>query len=266
MKKSLKKSLGQHFLIAPNTIKKTVGAAHVTKDDVVLEIGPGGGALTRELLLHAKKIIAIEKDGALIEKLQQTFKKEIEEGTLELIHNDILECDFTTLGLVDGAYKVVANIPYYITGILIRTLLTNTIQPNTVVLIVQKEIAERIARDYKESILSLSVKAYGTPKYISTIKPGAFRPPPKVDSAILLIENISRDFFSTNGGDISEKDFFTTIKAGFSSKRKQVLNNLENIADKEALTQIFKKLDIDVKIRAEDMTLEEWKMLIQSLK
>ena len=256
-----KKSLGQHFLIAPQTIEKTVNAAHVTKEDVVLEIGPGDGALTRELLLHAKKVIAIEKDGELIEKLTQTFKEKIEEGVFELIHDDILEIDFDTLRLADKKYKVVANIPYYITGILIRTLLTNEIQPNTVVLIVQKEIAERIARDSKESILSLSVKAYGEPKYIGTIKPGAFRPSPKVDSAILLIENISRDFFI----NINEETFFKAIKSGFSSKRKQVLNNLERIEDKESLIQIFEKLNINLKIRAEDIPLETWREIVRRL-
>ncbi|MFC1731430.1 16S rRNA (adenine(1518)-N(6)/adenine(1519)-N(6))-dimethyltransferase RsmA [candidate division KSB1 bacterium] len=256
-----KKSLGQHFLIAPNTIEKTVDAAQVTKEDVVLEIGPGDGALTRELLPRAKKVIAIEKDGELVEKLTQTFEKEIKEGILELIHADVLKCDFGALGLTNKKYKAVANIPYYITGILIRTLLTNKIKPNTVVLIVQKEIAERIARDKKESILSLSVKAYGTPKYIGTIKPGAFRPSPKVDSAILLIEHISRDFFA----NISEETFFKAIKAGFSSKRKQVLNNLEKIEDKESLIQIFKELNIDLKIRAEDIPLEVWREIVSKL-
>lgn len=250
----LKKSLGQHFLIAPQKIKKTVGAACISKEDIVLEVGPGDGALTRELLLYAKKVIAVEKDGELIEKLTHIFKKEIENKTLELIHDDILTCDFNTLGLSDKKYKVVANIPYYITGILIRTLLTNKIQPNTVVLIVQKEIAERIARDEKESLLSLSVKAYGDPKYIGTIKSGAFRPSPKVDSAILLIEHISRDFFT----NIKEESFFKLLKAGFSSKRKQVINNLEKVKNRATLLQIFKGLNVNPMIRAEDISLEVW--------
>lgn len=252
-----KKSLGQYFLIAPQIIKKTIDAAHITNKDTVLEIGPGNGALTRELLIRAKKVIAVEKDMELIEKLKQTFKEEILKKTLELVHGDILLCDFNKLGLTDKSYKVVANIPYYITGILIRTLLTNKIQPNTIVLIVQKEIAERIARDAKESLLSLSVKAYGSPQYIGTIKSGAFRPSPKVDSAILLIKNVSRDFFT----DIPEESFFKLLKAGFSSKRKQVLNNLEKIKDKEIIIQIFKKLNINLKIRAEDIPLEAWKKI-----
>ena len=260
-KKRLKKSLGQHFLIATNTIKKTVHSANVTKEDIVLEIGPGDGALTRELLLYAKKVIAVEKDEILVEKLKEIFKEEISEGALELIHGDILESNLGALGLENLNYKVVANIPYYITGILIRTLLTNAIQPRTVVLIVQKEIACRIARDKKESLLSLSVKAYGTPRYISTIKPGAFKPPPKIDSAILLIEHISRDFFDT----VDEIVFFKAIKAGFSNKRKQVLNNLEKIGDRETFVQIFKKLDLDMKIRAEDIELETWKKMASLL-
>ena len=250
-----KKSLGQHFLIASQIIKKIVDVASVTKKDIVLEIGPGNGALTKELLDSVKKVIAVEKDGELIKKLKQTFEKEIKEKTLELIHDDILLCDFSKLGLSDKSYKVVANIPYYITGILIRTLLTGKIQPNTIVLIVQKEIAERIARDTKESLLSLSVKAYGSPKYVKTVKSGAFSPSPKVDSAILLIKNISRDFFN----DISEESFFRLIKTGFSSKRKQVLNNLGKIKNKDSLIQIFEKLGINPKIRAEDIPLNVWK-------
>ncbi|MEX0652166.1 MAG: 16S rRNA (adenine(1518)-N(6)/adenine(1519)-N(6))-dimethyltransferase RsmA [Candidatus Paceibacterota bacterium] len=255
-----KKSLGQHFLIAPLIITKTVSAGTVTHDDVVLEIGPGNGALTKELLLTAKKVVAVEKDRALVEKLEVVFKKEIENGSLELIHDDILLCDFETLQL-PASYKVVANIPYYITGILIRTLLTNKIKPKTIVLIVQKEIAERIARDKKESLLSLSVKAYGTPRYIGTIKAGAFNPPPKVDSAILLIENISLGFFDT----ISEESFFTAIKAGFSSKRKQVINNLEKIENREKIVRVFEKLSLNQKIRAEDITLGVWKDILTTL-
>ncbi len=256
-----KKSLGQHFLIAPQIITKTVNSAQISKDDTVLEIGPGNGALTRELLLHAGKIIAVEKDGELVEKLHKVFEKEIKDGILEVVHDDILKCNFGTLGLIDGQYKVVANIPYYITGILIRTMLTSAVQPNTVVLIVQKEIAERIAREKKESLLSLSVKAYGTPKYIGTIKRGAFNPAPKVDSAILLIEDISRDFFT----DISEESFFKALKAGFSSKRKQVRNNLEKVADKEVIVKVFDELNLDPKIRAEDISLEVWRGVVDKL-
>ncbi len=260
-----KKSLGQHFLIAPQIIKKTVDAANVSKKDTVLEIGPGNGALTRELLLQAGKVIAVEKDGELVEKLKEIFKKEIHDGLLEVIHDDILECDLSTLSLIDGEYKVVANIPYYITGILIRTLLTNEIQARTIVLIVQKEIAERIAREKKESLLSLSVKVYGTPRYIGTIKRGAFNPAPKVDSAILLIEDVSRDLFGNSSLDINEESFFKTLKAGFSSKRKQVRNNLEKVADKEVIIKVFDELNLDPKIRAEDMSLEIWREVVGRL-
>lgn len=256
-----KKSLGQNFLIAPQSIQTTVNAGQISPDDSILEIGPGTGALTKELLLQAKKVIAVEKDASLVAELQETFAQEIADGRLVLVEGDILEIDFTSLGLEDHAYKVVANIPYYITGILIRTLLTNTIQPSLVILIVQKEIAERIAREKKESILSLSVKAYGTPRYVGTIKAGAFRPIPKVDSAILAIENISRDFFT----DVNEGRFFEILKAGFSSKRKYLLNNLQKVADRKELLRIYSELHIDEKVRAEDMSLGTWRELTEKI-
>jgi 16S rRNA (adenine1518-N6/adenine1519-N6)-dimethyltransferase len=253
-----KKNLGQHFLISPQAIKKTVESANLTRKDIVLEIGPGTGSLTKELILKAKKVIAVEKDLELVQSLNQTFKKEIKNKKLEIIHDDILKCDLKSFGLKDGKYKVVANIPYYITSILMRTLLSNKIQPNTLVLIVQKEIAERIARDSKESILSLSVKAYGSPKYIGTIKSGAFRPSPKVDSAILLVEDISRDFFYK----IKEEVFFKLVKTGFSSKRKFLLNNISAIADKNSIAKEFKKIGIKENVRAEDLPLNIWREIV----
>lgn len=256
-----KKSLGQNFLIAPQSIMKTVEAAEVSPKDTVLEIGPGKGALTRELVKRAKCVIAVEKDLELVEKLSKTFAQEIADGRLVLVHDDILTCDLKALDLLDHEFKVVANIPYYITGILLRTLLTNKIQPSSVVLVVQKEIAERIARSKKESILSLSIKAYGTPRYISTIKAGAFRPVPKVDSAILAIEHISRDFFART----SEERFFEILRAGFASKRKYLLNNLQKIADKEALVRTFGEVGLDEKVRAEDVPLEVWQKIAEKL-
>lgn len=260
MEHRAKKSLGQHFLIAPNSIKSTVEAAALSPKDTVLEVGPGHGALTKELLAQGAKVVAVEKDDRLIAELEETFAAEVREERFSLVHGDILEEDLSTLDIPEG-YKVVANIPYYITGILIRTLLTAHKQPSHVVLIVQKEIAERIARDEKESILSLSVKAYGTPRYVGTIKRGAFKPQPNVDSAILCIEAISRDFFT----NISEERFFEVVKAGFASKRKYLLNNLEAIAPKEELRGAFQAAGLDEKVRAEDVPLLQWRELASAL-
>ncbi len=254
-----KKSLGQNFLVAPQTITKVVHEAHLSSNDTVIEIGPGHGALTKEILNSGARVIAIEKDRDLYQELTETFQDYIKEDTLTLIEGDVLEIDFETLGVSE--YKVVANIPYYITGILIRKLLTQKNQPHHVVLIVQKEIAERIAREKKESLLSLSVKAYGTPRYAGTIRRGAFTPQPKVDSAILVIEDISRNFFS----EIDEVFFFRLLKSGFSQKRKQVLNNLESIKGREGMEKAFIDVGINTKARAEDISLNEWRLLARLL-
>ncbi|MBI2618041.1 ribosomal RNA small subunit methyltransferase A [Candidatus Kaiserbacteria bacterium] len=259
--RKLKKSLGQYFLIAPHIAEKTADAAEVSSDDIVLEVGPGGGALTRVLLSRAREVVAVEKDFSLIQELKETFAEDVRTGKLTLIHKDILKLDLTTIELSDRRYKVVANIPYYITGALIRMLLTASVQPSVIVLVVQKEIAERVAKSTKESLLSLSVKAYGAPRYVSTIKRGAFQPPPKVDSAILAIENISRGFFT----DVPEDFFFKVLKTGFGSKRKYLMNNLEKIADKKTLRNAFQKIGLQEGVRAEDVPLKEWGKLCHFL-
>ncbi len=258
-----KKSLGQNFLKSKEALRLIQDAAKLTGSDVVLEIGPGKGALTEVLLAQAGKVIAVEKDEELIPILQEKFKVEIEQKKLELISGDILEIDLDSLlSQYSYTYKLAANIPYYITGVLLRKFLTEMHQPSRMVLLVQKEVAERIvARDEKESILSLSVKAYGKPKYIKTVKAKYFSPEPNVDSAILLIENISKDFFT----DISEEKFFTLIKEGFAHKRKMLMGNIKELFPNQNLLELFEKLNISPKARAEDVPLEKWKELTRVL-
>jgi 16S rRNA (adenine1518-N6/adenine1519-N6)-dimethyltransferase len=171
-----------------------------------------------------------------------------------LINGDILDSKFE---IPDSPYKLVANIPYYITGQIIRKFLTTQNQPQKMALLVQKEVAERIiARDKKESLLSISVKAYGTPFFIKTVKAGAFTPVPKVDSAILLVDGISRDFFK----GISEERFFEILHAGFAHKRKQLSGNLKAVFG-DSLQKKLADCDISPKARAEDLSLSEWKSL-----
>ena len=216
-----KKSLGQNFLNSPKIIKDIVLAGNVNKDDVVIEIGPGDGILTSELLSTSAHVISVEKDDRLIPLLHQKFRKEISVRQLELIHADILDLGLPYI--TSGKYKVVANIPYYITGQIIRMFLESDKQPQSMTILVQKEVAERIvAKDSKESLLSLSVKIYGDPKYVMTVGRGLFTPSPNVDSAVLTIENISKDRFS----GVGDKLFFDVIHAGFAHKRKQLLPNL----------------------------------------
>jgi len=215
--------LGQHFLTRPEIAGWVADAAHLTHEDTVLEIGPGHGILTRELLTRAGKVIAVEKDPALVAELRMLFSDEIANGTLTLIEEDVRDFDPSTL---TTPYTLAANIPYYITGRIIRQFLTARHQPTRIVLLMQKEVAERIvARDQKESLLSLSVKAYGTPELVRTVKAGAFSPPPKVDSAILAIHEIQRNLFTSSA---HERLFFTTIRAAFQNKRKTIGASLKN--------------------------------------
>lgn len=254
-----KRSLGQNFLTSGAAIKAIVDAAGVSETDTVLEIGPGKGALTKEILARGARVIAIEKDDDLYKALQQTFAAELIEGKLGLVHGDALEQDVAAFGVSSGGYKIVANIPFNITGALTRYYLSNTVQPQTMALIVQKEVAERIAsRDGKESILSMSVQAYGTPRYIKTIKAGSFTPKPKVDSAIILIEDISRTRFKSNE---QEDYFFQLVKAGFAQKRKKLSGNLKTILPQAKIAPAFDQCNLDSDIRAEKVTIDKWMCL-----
>jgi 16S rRNA (adenine1518-N6/adenine1519-N6)-dimethyltransferase len=250
--------LGQHFLNAQWVARDLVKSVHIN-DEPVIEVGPGRGALTKELLAQGARVIAIEKDTELVPVLQETFKDEMQKKQLTVIEGDIRDVTPDSLGI--EKYVVAANIPYYITGEIIRHFLTAPKQPRAMSLLIQKEVAERIvARDGKESILSLSVKAFGKPSIVAKVPAGCFNPPPRVDSAILLVEDISRDFFDT----IKEEDFFKVIKAGFASKRKMLAGNLKGLFGDSAA--VLKECGIDVKIRAEDVKLDQWKLLVSKLR
>jgi len=238
-----KKSLGQNWLVNEKIVEEIVMAAKIKRGEVVLEAGPGGGVLTSALLTTGAKVIAIEKDNRLQDILQTKFKTEIESGQLKLIHGDVLKFDPI---LINKSYKIVANLPYYLTGEFIRQFLTARAKPSAMTLMLQKEVAERIiARDGKESVLSISVKAYGEPRLVKTVKRGNFRPVPKVDSGVVTIEQISANNFK----HCDEKKFFQILKAGFGSKRKKLKNNLK--LEGETLSAYGDK-------RAEDLQLTDW--------
>lgn len=243
-----KKSLGQNFLMHARIAERIVLVSGVDKNAVVLEIGPGTGMLTRALLARAGKVIAIEADGELFEKLKVDFANEIAENRLELIHGDIRNYPLNTAIAENRDYAVVANIPYYLTGEIFRMFLEAENQPVSMTLLVQKEVADRIiARDGKESILSLSVKVFGTPKREFLVPRGAFKPAPKVDSAVLTIRDISRKNFKTRA---EEELFFKLIHAGFAHKRKFVRNNLVEVGLPHG--------NIPEKARAEDIPFSIW--------
>lgn len=253
--------LGQHFLKGTWAARALVSAASIAPKDMVLEIGPGKGALTKELLKTGGKMIAVEKDGALVEELRETFSSEVQSGALTLIPADIRDFEPEEYGLEDGEYVLAANIPYYITGEILRTFLSANIKPHTIALLVQKEVAKRIVSE-EGSILSLSVKAYGRPRIAAKVPRGNFSPPPRVDSAILVIENISRAFFS----GMKEENFFKIVRAGFSSKRKLLTGNLVSHGyERSAVLEAFVHCGIPEKARAENVSLEKWKCLTLKL-
>lgn len=257
--------MGQNFLKSKPALNMMCEAGKVNNKDTVLEIGPGKGALTEKLLEKAGKVIAIEKDRELFEFLKEKFSDELINKKLLLINDDVLNFNPIAYNLKPTTYKIIANIPYNITGAIFKKFLSGDIQPERMVLLVQKEVAERVvARDEKESILSLSVKAYGVPKYIMKVHKRFFSPVPKVDSAILEITLISKDNFKTK---IEEKEFFDLIKTGFAHKRKVLRRNMEvglpyNI---EQIDEIFEKLGINPKARAEDIKLEKWLLISRHL-
>ncbi len=244
-----KKSLGQNFLTSGKAIFEIVRGGEINKGENILEIGPGKGALTEKILEAGGKVLAIEADKELIPLLENKFKKEIENENLKIIKGDILNINIEKYYKKEDSYKIIANIPYYITGAIIEKFLSVAKKPIKMVLLVQKEVAERIvARDKKESILSLAIKLYGNPKIIYKVGAGSFYPKPKVDSAVLSI-SINKPNLSSQ----KEKEYFNIIKSAFSHKRKVMLNNLKEKYKDKNLESIFTKLNIDKKARAEDL-------------
>jgi 16S rRNA (adenine1518-N6/adenine1519-N6)-dimethyltransferase len=254
-----KKSLGQNFLKSILAINKIIEAGELTDSDVVLEIGPGKGILTTKLLENAGQVIAVEKDRNLIELLKEKFKKEIVEGKLILIEDDILKFNIYEViknNFKNFNYKIIANIPYNITGAILKKFLTDKNQPLLMVLMVQNEVAKRIvARDGKESILSVSIKAYGEPKIVMKVPSRYFSPAPKVDSAVISIKNISRNIFKKE--NLDENIFWEIIHAGFSHKRKKLISNLKILPkfDHDNSKKYEEKLGNK---RAEELSLLDW--------
>lgn len=257
-----KKSLGQNFLTSTAAVAHMLEAADIQKGEQVLEIGPGKGVLTKRLVEEGARVTAIEKDRRLISYLRELFKESIQKGNIRLVEGDALEHDLRQLYKKSGEYKLVANIPYYITGQLLRKFLSTPVRPARMVLLVQREVANRIlAKDGKESLLSLSVKAYGSPRIISVVKAGSFFPVPSVDSAILMIGSISAGLFS----QVPEDDYFRMLHAAFAQKRKMLRKNLEALYDGTSIERAFVQCNLPPTIRAEDVPAEKWVTLCKEL-
>ncbi|MBP9836339.1 MAG: ribosomal RNA small subunit methyltransferase A [Candidatus Pacebacteria bacterium] len=256
-----KRSLGQNFLTSTVVPNWMCEAGEVKNGDIILEIGPGTGMLTKVLLERGAIITAVEADERAITTLNEMFQKELKSGQLTIHHGDAREITPEILGLQDCGFKVVANIPYYLSGFLLRTLLESPIQPSNLTFLIQKELAERIARDEKESILSLSVKVFGNPMYKKNVARGHFYPKPKVDSAILSIYHINQNNFT----HFKKELFFKILHLGLGNKRKQLLSNLSKEYPRTVLEQTFSELSIPLNIRGEDLKLETWLKLCEKL-
>lgn len=253
-----KKSLGQHWLKDSQALEAIAEAAEIKKTDTVLEIGPGQGSLTALLVRKAQKVIAVELDSNLAKNLSQhtsIISKEAPwKGELEVVEEDILKFDLAQLPAV---YKVVANIPYYLTSNLLRVLSESTNPPRMMVLLVQKEVAERIcARPGQMSLLAVSIQLYYDAGLGLVIPAKLFEPPPKVDSQVVILRRHVKPLFH----DLDTQKFFKLVKAGFSERRKKLRSSLSgglNISKEEA-DKLLQKAGISSSSRAQELSLEQW--------
>ncbi|HEX2911769.1 MAG TPA: 16S rRNA (adenine(1518)-N(6)/adenine(1519)-N(6))-dimethyltransferase RsmA [Chloroflexia bacterium] len=257
------KGLGQNFLVDETVPPKILAAAEAGPDDAVIEIGPGVGVLTLRLAPLVRKLTAVELDTRLYPYLKEALAPY---PGARLVEGNALE--FEPVDLEPESYKLIANIPYYITSAILRHFLENPHRPERVVLMVQKEVAQRIvARPPDMSLLAVSVQFYGRPKIWSYVPAGAFFPPPKVDSAVLLVEIYKPEERPCPGVD--EKRFFDMVRAGFSQKRKQLANSLASglapALDKARVQAALSRAGIDGTRRAESLSLQEWAKLYESL-
>lgn len=255
-----KQSLAQNFLADERFLADIIGAAELTASDAVLEVGPGLGILTDELAAHAGRVVAVELDDRLVGLLRQEFA---DRPHVSIVHGDILELNpAQTAGA--GAYKVVANLPYYITSAALRHLLETSRPPCLAVLMVQKEVAERIcAKPGDMSLLALSVQFFARPQIVRLVPAEAFYPPPKVDSAILRLDVYPEPVVR----DVRPDRYFTVARAGFGQRRKQLGNSLSaNLGlPKETVRDALLHCDIDPRRRPETLTLEEWRAVCLAL-
>ena len=253
------KSLGQNFLIDGNIVKKIVRDAGITKDDYVLEVGPGVGTLTEELALNAKKVVAVEIDRSLLPILDITVLNRYD--NIDVVHGDILEIDIKTLieeKLGGGPVKVVANLPYYVTTPIIARFLEEDLNVESLTIMVQKEVAQRMVSKQGSKVygsLSVFVSFYSEPEILLTVPKSVFMPSPKIDSAVIRL-NMKESL-----PDVDKKQFFKVVRASFSKRRKTILNALSSYGftiEKYEIKGALEAAGIDPGSRAEQLSLEEF--------
>ena len=248
-----KKSFGQNWLRDEYVLDEIVNSAKIDSQDLLLEVGPGLGTLTRKLVETKADVIAVEADSDLLPRLNNMFQGKT---NFELTQGDILKFD---LDVLRPQYKVVANIPYYLTSALIRMLLESNNPPKLMVLLVQKEVAQRIlSRPGQMSILSFSVQYYAIPEFIINVSKELFEPIPKVDSTVIRISMLKKPCFEAN-----TKKLFRLVRAGFGEKRKMLRNSLAGGLDSspEVIQELLGSAKISPTARAQELTMEDWKSL-----
>lgn len=256
-----KKGLGQHFLIDETALKSVVEAAELSPEDIVIEVGPGLGILTTELAQRAGRVIAVELDTKLASLLKRRLASL---SNVNVINANILEVSLSELLGGKSSYKVVANLPYYITSPILRYFVEAPLRPLLMVVMVQKEVAEAIAASPgKMSLLSVSLQVYSQPRIVSYVPSQSFYPAPKVDSAIVRFDMLPEP--AVKVADID--GFFQTVRCGFSTPRKQLRNSLAHGLGVKPMevTSLLERANIEARRRAETLGLQEWARLHEVL-
>lgn len=251
-----KKSLGQHWLFDSKSLGAICDAANIEPTDTILEVGPGLGPLTVELVQRAHKVVAVEFD----DKLARQLPARVPAANLTVVHGDILRFD---LGQLPLGYKVVANVPYYLTSHLVRLLLEAPNHPSVVVILIQKEVAERIAAEPGDmSLLSVMAQFYAHVNLGVVVTADKFDPPPKVDSQVVVLTHRGQPVFT----DVTPKQFFHVVKAGFSGKRKTLVNAMSAglAISKDEAKKIIAEANVDANVRAEALSMDAWHRLALS--
>jgi len=251
------KKLGQNFLIDKNIIKKIIRSSNISKNDIVLEIGPGIGTLTIELSKKVKKVIAIEKDKTIIKILKETTKGF---KNIKIINQDILKIKKIK---INKKYKIIANLPYYIFFPILKKLLEEENPPHEMILTIQKEVAQKIVKKPpKANFLSIFINFYCDSKILFFIPKESFWPKPKVDGAVIKLSNIKNKNL-----EVDKFLFYKVIKIGFSSPRKKIINNyFNNIKlNKKEVYNLFNKININPNLRPENLSLKDWIKLTEEI-
>ncbi len=264
----MRQRLGQHFLRDDGVVLAMLAAVAPHKNEISVEIGPGRGVMTKALLERGDKVLAIEWDEDLANSLPGRFS---EAKNLDVVHADIRTFDL--IGYLAKSergspqYVILANLPYYLSSYFLRQVFQYRALPHAMVLLLQKEVAQRLCAQVgssERSILSIMTQCYSNPQIILNVPKTAFTPPPKVDSAVVVFDHISTQFFN----DISASDFFRVVKAGFAEKRKTILNALcggLHLA-KADVVMVLEQAGISPHVRAQDISLDQWKQLAKILK